>query len=103
MRQLLIALIRGYQYIISPFLGNHCRFVPSCSQYAAEAIRVHGAGHGLWLALKRLGRCHPWHPGGYDPVPSEPGCCGPDRRSRSPENTGVGSPNSSSPDAFRHG
>jgi putative membrane protein insertion efficiency factor len=69
MRSSLIALIRAYQYLISPLLGNHCRFYPSCSHYAVEAIRVHGPGHGLWLSLRRLSRCHPWHAGGYDPVP----------------------------------
>jgi putative membrane protein insertion efficiency factor len=71
MRRLLIMLIRGYQYLISPLLGNHCRFHPSCSSYAIEALQVHGAMRGAWLALRRLGRCHPWHPGGYDPVPDK--------------------------------
>ena len=69
MRAILIALIRGYQWFISPMLGNHCRFYPSCSQYAREAIEIHGAWRGGWLALRRLARCHPWHPGGVDPVP----------------------------------
>lgn len=71
MRRVLIVLIRGYQYLISPLLGNHCRFYPSCSCYAIEAMEVHGATRGTWLALRRLGRCHPWHPGGYDPVPDK--------------------------------
>ncbi|MGE5468774.1 MAG: membrane protein insertion efficiency factor YidD [Ignavibacteria bacterium] len=65
----LVVLVRGYQYLISPMLGRSCRFVPSCSEYAVEALERHGAGKGLWLAFRRLGRCHPWHPGGYDPVP----------------------------------
>ncbi|HOB62045.1 MAG TPA: membrane protein insertion efficiency factor YidD [Candidatus Competibacteraceae bacterium] len=69
MRTLLIALIRVYQWLISPLLGNHCRFYPSCSQYACEAIELHGAVRGGWLAVRRLLRCHPWHPGGVDPVP----------------------------------
>jgi putative membrane protein insertion efficiency factor len=69
MRVLLIALIRGYQWFISPLLGNHCRFYPSCSQYAREAIERHGAVRGVWLAIRRVARCHPWHPGGVDPVP----------------------------------
>jgi putative membrane protein insertion efficiency factor len=71
MRKLLIGLVRGYQYLISPLLGNHCRFYPSCSHYAVEAIATHGPGLGSWLAVKRLLRCHPWHPGGVDPVPDK--------------------------------
>lgn len=69
MRQILIALIRGYQYLLSPWLGAHCRYYPTCSQYMAEAISIHGPVIGLWLGIKRLGRCHPWHEGGHDPVP----------------------------------
>ncbi len=72
MRAILIALIRGYQWFISPLLGNHCRFYPSCSQYAREAIERHGALRGVWLAIRRLSRCHPWHPGGIDPIPELP-------------------------------
>jgi hypothetical protein len=70
MRALLRLLIRGYQLIISPMLGPRCRFHPSCSNYALEAIEQHGAARGAWLALRRLSRCHPLHPGGYDPVPA---------------------------------
>jgi putative membrane protein insertion efficiency factor len=70
MQKLLTLLIRGYRYLISPLLGNHCRFYPSCSHYALDAIEYHGALKGSWLAGARLLRCHPWHPGGYDPVPS---------------------------------
>ncbi|HUZ54423.1 MAG TPA: membrane protein insertion efficiency factor YidD [Streptosporangiaceae bacterium] len=66
---LLIGLISGYRRFISPLLGPRCRFYPSCSAYALEAIRVHGAGRGSWLAVRRLSRCHPFHPGGLDPVP----------------------------------
>lgn len=62
-------LIRGYRYAISPMLGPHCRFHPSCSAYALEALERHGSWRGSWLALKRLARCNPWHPGGCDPVP----------------------------------
>ena len=69
MRRLLIALIRGYQVAISPWLGRNCRFYPSCSQYTLEAIERHGALKGLWLGLRRVLRCHPFHPGGHDPVP----------------------------------
>ena len=64
----LVALIRGYQFL-SPLWGRHCRFHPTCSQYAIDALKAHGVLKGGWLALKRIGRCHPFHPGGYDPVP----------------------------------
>lgn len=70
---LLIALLRVYQRFISPLLGPRCRFVPSCSDYAIQAIAGHGALRGGWLALRRLGRCHPFHPGGIDPVPEGTG------------------------------
>ena len=73
MRSLLLALlqllIRVYRYALSPLLGPRCRFYPSCSEYASEALLRHGLAAGLWLALRRLSRCHPWHPGGVDPVP----------------------------------
>jgi putative membrane protein insertion efficiency factor len=69
MSRLLAALIRGYQIAISPLLGPRCRFYPSCSAYALDAIRVHGAARGTWLAVRRLLRCHPWNPGGVDFVP----------------------------------
>ena len=69
MKAIVIALLRGYQYVFRPLLGANCRFVPSCSDYAIEAIDRHGFLHGSWLAVCRVGRCHPWHPGGYDPVP----------------------------------
>ena len=70
---LLLLLLRGYQLAISPLLGQSCRFYPSCSNYAMEAIREHGALKGAMLAAVRLGKCHPWHPGGNDPVPKKPG------------------------------
>ena len=69
MKTVVIALLRGYQYVFRPLLGPNCRFVPSCSDYAIEAIGRHGFLRGSWLAACRVGRCHPWHPGGYDPVP----------------------------------
>lgn len=69
MKSLLLGLLRVYRYAISPMLGRNCRFHPSCSEYAAEAVQRHGALRGGWLAFKRVGRCHPFHPGGYDPVP----------------------------------
>ena len=66
---LLVGVIRGYQVAISPLLPPSCRFHPSCSAYAVEAIQRHGAFKGGWLALRRIGRCHPWGKSGYDPVP----------------------------------
>ena len=69
MGRILIWLVRLYQLVISPMIGPHCRFYPSCSQYAIEAIESHGLVKGIYLALRRLSRCHPWHPGGLDPVP----------------------------------
>ncbi|MDX2218882.1 MAG: membrane protein insertion efficiency factor YidD [Burkholderiales bacterium] len=65
----LILLIRGYQYFLSPFVGHQCRFTPTCSHYAVGAIQRHGALRGTWLAMRRLSKCHPWHTGGFDPVP----------------------------------
>ena len=69
MQRALLAAIRGYQLTLRPVLGAHCRFYPSCSAYAAEAIQRHGASRGTWLALMRISRCNPMNPGGYDPVP----------------------------------
>jgi uncharacterized protein len=69
MRSIAIFLIRGYQLLLSPWLGNNCRFHPTCSAYAIEAIRTHGVLRGLWLASTRIGRCHPWGGAGHDPVP----------------------------------
>jgi len=80
LRPVLIALIRVYQWVISPLLGPRCRYYPSCSQYAIEALQLHGVLRGSWLALKRLLRCHPWHPGGFDPVPPAPEQTAPSRR-----------------------
>lgn len=69
MKALLLLLLRGYQYAIRPLLGANCRFHPSCSDYALDAIERHGVVKGAWLALRRVARCHPYHPGGFDPVP----------------------------------
>jgi putative membrane protein insertion efficiency factor len=69
MKALLVLMLRGYQYAIRPLMGANCRFFPSCSDYAREAVERHGAAKGTWLAARRLARCHPYHPGGYDPVP----------------------------------
>ena len=69
MRATLVTLIKLYQYLLSPWVGSHCRFYPTCSEYAKTAIETHGVLRGSWFASKRLLRCHPWHPGGADPVP----------------------------------
>lgn len=69
MRQLLIALIRFYQLALSPFIASGCRYTPTCSSYAIEAVRSQGIFRGSWLAIRRIGRCHPGYEGGYDPVP----------------------------------
>jgi len=71
MRTLLIALIRLYRLILSPWMGNQCRFYPTCSVYAEDAIATHGGLKGSTLAVRRLCKCHPWHPGGIDPVPAK--------------------------------
>lgn len=71
--RMLILALRGYKRFVSPLLGPRCRFVPSCSEYAMQAIERHGAGRGGWLAVRRLARCHPLHPGGLDPVPERTG------------------------------
>jgi putative membrane protein insertion efficiency factor len=72
MKHLLIGLLKLYRLVISPLYGNVCRYYPSCSAYALRAVEVHGAVKGTWLAGRRLLRCHPWTPGGYDPVPGTP-------------------------------
>ncbi|MDE0140950.1 MAG: membrane protein insertion efficiency factor YidD [Caldilineaceae bacterium] len=69
MRSVLLLLIRLYQRGISPLLGSNCRFHPTCSQYTYEAVERYGAVQGGWMGLRRICRCHPWHPGGFDPVP----------------------------------
>lgn len=69
MRRVLIFLIKSYRYVLSPFIGQHCRFEPTCSCYGIEAVERHGALYGSWLTIKRIARCHPWCEGGYDPVP----------------------------------
>lgn len=83
LRALLRLLIKSYQWVLSPLLPGACRFYPTCSHYALEALEQHGVRRGTLLALRRIGRCHPWHPGGVDPVPdaqpavsrcTDPGC-----------------------------
>ena len=72
MKRLMMAVVRGYQLLISPVLGNNCRYVPSCSAYTLEAMDKHGPWRGLWLGIRRVARCHPFHEGGFDPVPDAP-------------------------------
>ncbi len=72
MQKALIAVIGAYRLLISPLLGPRCRFYPSCSAYAQTAVRRFGVMRGSWLAMRRIARCHPWHPGGVDPVPEAP-------------------------------
>lgn len=69
MQKLLLLLIKVYQTVFSPYTGGQCRFYPTCSCYAAEAITNYGVLRGTWLSIRRIGRCHPWHEGGIDPVP----------------------------------
>jgi len=71
-KRLLIGAVRGYRLLLSPWLGNSCRFEPTCSAYALDALEAHGAAAGTYLMLARIGRCHPWCPGGFDPVPDRP-------------------------------
>ena len=73
MQRVLLGLIRAYQLTLSPLVGYHCRFTPSCSRYATEAIQLHGSARGTWLALRRIARCHPFCDGGLDPVPRPAG------------------------------
>jgi putative membrane protein insertion efficiency factor len=68
-RLILTIMIRIYQWTISPMLGPTCRFYPTCSHYTLEAVQRHGALRGTWMGICRIGRCHPWHAGGFDPVP----------------------------------
>lgn len=67
----LLGLVYAYRLLISPWLGNNCRFEPSCSAYAIDALRIHGAFRGTWLTARRIARCHPWGGSGYDPVPQK--------------------------------
>lgn len=69
MKRIFVFIIKGYSYLISPFLGSNCRYFPSCSDYTMEAVEKHGVIRGIWLGIKRISRCHPWHEGGVDPVP----------------------------------
>lgn len=75
MRKLALLLIRGYQLVVSPWLGANCRYYPSCSQYTAEAVDRYGALRGSWMGARRILRCHPFHAGGFDPVPDRHAAC----------------------------
>ena len=74
MKRIFILIVKGYQFLISPLLGNNCRFYPSCSHYMIQAIERFGIFKGMYLGLKRLSKCHPWHEGGMDPVPGSCHC-----------------------------
>jgi len=91
--KIMLALIRGYQFTFSALMGKQCRFYPSCSHYAAEAIRHYGAGRGGLMGARRILRCHPWNPGGYDPVPV------PDFRSENLCNCAIDAPEAKNSDA----
>ncbi len=69
--KLLICVIKAYRFLLSPWIGNHCRFYPTCSEYAIEAVQSYGVIQGIWLSIKRLMCCHPWHEGGVDLVPKK--------------------------------
>ena len=69
MQKMLVIVIKGYRLLLSPWLGSVCRFTPTCSLYALQALDAHGAGRGSYLTLRRLARCHPWCAGGHDPIP----------------------------------
>lgn len=96
MKYVLIALLRFYRFFISPLYGQVCRYHPTCSAYALEAVTVHGSVRGSWLALRRLASCHPWSAGGYDPVPPR------DPRPDLRESGGSGDPEDSRPDNQPH-
>ncbi len=78
MKHVLVALLRVYRAVVSPLYGQVCRYHPSCSAYALEAVQVHGSLRGTWMSARRVGRCHPWAAGGYDPVPPARGAPPPD-------------------------
>lgn len=80
MKYVLVWLIRVYQYLISPWVGNQCRFYPTCSEYARIAIAEHGSARGSWMAVRRVVKCHPWHEGGMDLVPGTEAATGPEKR-----------------------
>ena len=71
----LLIIIKAYQVILSPILGNNCRFLPTCSEYAIESLKSYGLIKGIFLTVKRIGKCHPWGSSGYDPVPDQKQCC----------------------------
>jgi putative membrane protein insertion efficiency factor len=84
MKHVLVSLIRAYQYLISPWVGNQCRFYPTCSEYARIAIAEHGSVRGGWMAVRRVVKCHPWHEGGIDLVPRTEAATGPENRAEKP-------------------
>jgi putative membrane protein insertion efficiency factor len=100
-KRAVLAAIGFYSRAISPALPPRCRFYPTCSAYAAEAVELHGVARGTWLALRRLAKCAPWHPGGFDPVPGSPtgpGTVGRGCSSGSPEGPPAAAPGDPTPD-----
>ncbi len=92
MKYVLIALLKAYRFAISPLYGQVCRYHPTCSAYALEAVQAHGALRGTWLAMRRVARCHPWAAGGFDPVPPSK-----NRRSSTPLSSSLAAPTTGEP------
>ncbi|MFZ0140873.1 MAG: membrane protein insertion efficiency factor YidD [Aeromicrobium sp.] len=97
MKYVLIALLKAYRFAISPLYGQVCRYHPTCSAYALEAVQSHGALRGTWLAMRRVARCHPWAAGGYDPVPARTHRAPKNRRSSTYSTSSLAAPTTGEP------
>jgi len=97
MKYVLIALLKGYRFAISPLYGQVCRYHPTCSAYALEAVQTHGALRGTWLAMRRVARCHPWAAGGFDPVPAQTDRTPKNRRSSTHSSSSLATPTTGEP------